>query len=81
VLCGACLATLQIEFSFFLQTKQKLHLRKKVSFSILAVHLFCLLSYKIVLRMDAVLLREALFWAFFFDQEEVQKQDICAPSL
>jgi hypothetical protein len=27
------------------------------------------------------LLREALFWAFFFDQEEVQKQDICAPSL
>ena len=27
------------------------------------------------------LLREALFWAFFFDQEEIQKQDICAPSL
>jgi hypothetical protein len=27
------------------------------------------------------LLRKALFWAFFFGQEEVQKQEICAPSL
>jgi hypothetical protein len=26
-------------------------------------------------------LRKVLFWAFFFGQEEVQTQDICAPSL
>ena len=26
-------------------------------------------------------LRKVLFWAFFFGQEEVQIQDICAPSL